>query len=241
MNTDNEFVRALDATDLQDKLVALFNIANSRNVTADERIRVRDFTNFIYNLPGSPSKTEDKLVKEFWPPVDGITVVAFEALIKAHDFYYGYSDDNSVWRRGEEELKVIQGHIAKNPRLAIVWTNFCHAKDASSNAAIAASKATATPKSVSDYIAKMSNAPAVEPTVLEDWFFREPDSMPMGTLTTPVGMQIRFGEDGITSPIVSFDGSKKTVTTKSGNTYRLGYVLYTKCYCDRSVLSAVGF
>jgi hypothetical protein len=224
---------------LFNNLVNEFTTAYEGMPNVEHFERISKFSNFIYGLAEDTVLKETP--KEFWPPVNGISVVAFEALIKAHDFYYGYSDDNSVWRRGEEELKVIQGHIAKNPRLAIVWTNFCHAKDASSNAAIAANKATATPKSVSDYIAKMSNAPAVELTVLEDWFFREPDSMPMGTLTTPVGMQIRFGEDGITSPIVSFDGSKKTITTKSGNTYRLGYVLYTKCYCDRSILSAVGF
>lgn len=30
-----------------------------------------------------------------------------ESLLKEHDWYYAYSDDHRVWKRGEEERKVI--------------------------------------------------------------------------------------------------------------------------------------
>jgi hypothetical protein len=240
MNTNKQIRALCKAKVLFENLIKEFTESHGRMPSVEHSERISKFACSVHNLPEDTS-LEETADKEFWPPVDGITVVAFEALIKAHDFYYGYSDDNSVWRRGEEELKVIQGHIAKNQKLEKVWKDFCNAKEASSKAAIATSKAADTPKAVLGSIAALMNKPAVELTVLEDWFFREPDTLPLGTLNTPIGMQVRFGEDGITSPIVSFDGSKKTITTKSGNTYRLGYVLYTKCYVDRSVLSAIGF
>jgi hypothetical protein len=240
MNTNKQIHALSKAKVLFENLIKEFTATQGRMPSVEHSETISKFACSVHGLPENTSLKETT-EKEFWPPVDGITVAAFEALIKAHDFYYGYSDDNSVWRRGEEELKVINDHIAKNPKLAKVWTDFCKAKDASSNAAISASKAADTPKAVLGSIAALMNKPAVELTVLEDWFFREPDTLPLGTLNTPIGMQIRYGEDGITSPIVSFDGSKKTITTKSGNTYRLGYVLYTKCYVDRIVLSAVGF
>lgn len=44
-------------------------------------------------------------------------LLAFVKRLKAHDWYYAFSDDHSVWTRGERERNTLRG-IAKSDPLA---------------------------------------------------------------------------------------------------------------------------
>ena len=48
----------------------------------------------------------------------------FLKLLKAHDWYYMYSDDHSVWRRGQNERDVIMNAMRANPELGKIYQNF---------------------------------------------------------------------------------------------------------------------
>lgn len=53
-----------------------------------------------------------------------MTIEEFEKLICAHDYYYNYSDDNSVWEKGRKERERIKGLIEQNPEFRKIWHNF---------------------------------------------------------------------------------------------------------------------
>ena len=53
---------------------------------------------------------------------------AFEAAIKAHDFFYDLSDDVSVYNRGKQELSIIERAAREHPSLMKLWKAFCEMK-----------------------------------------------------------------------------------------------------------------
>ncbi len=44
-----------------------------------------------------------------------MTRAEYTALLMAHDWHYEYSDDYTVWRKGEAESKVLLMHADVNP------------------------------------------------------------------------------------------------------------------------------
>ncbi len=53
---------------------------------------------------------------------------AFEAAIKAHDFFYEMSDDASVYNRGKQELSIIKRAAREHASLQKLWKAFCEMK-----------------------------------------------------------------------------------------------------------------
>ena len=53
---------------------------------------------------------------------------AFEAAIKAHDFFYEMSDDASVYNRGKQELSIIERAAREHTSLMKIWKAFCEMK-----------------------------------------------------------------------------------------------------------------
>lgn len=50
---------------------------------------------------------------------------AFEAAIKAHDFFYDLSDDAYTYNRGKQELSIIERAAREHPSLMEIWKKFC--------------------------------------------------------------------------------------------------------------------
>ena len=48
----------------------------------------------------------------------------FLKVLARHDWFYQYSDDYSVWRRGQEASDRIQGLIQQHPELKEVYTTY---------------------------------------------------------------------------------------------------------------------
>ena len=48
----------------------------------------------------------------------------FLKLLNAHDWYYMYSDDHSVWRRGKDEAQVIFAAMRDNKELGELYQNY---------------------------------------------------------------------------------------------------------------------
>ena len=50
---------------------------------------------------------------------------AFEAAIKAHDFFYDLSNDAYTYNRGKQELSIIERAAREHIELAEIWKKFC--------------------------------------------------------------------------------------------------------------------
>lgn len=53
----------------------------------------------------------------------------FFDLLKKHDFWYTYSDDHSVYKRGSAQRVVIGNWLKEHPSLQWIWDRFCKAMD----------------------------------------------------------------------------------------------------------------
>ena len=53
-----------------------------------------------------------------------MTQEEFYSFVARHDFYYTYSDDHSVWRRGEDQDKVIRHVLQTNPEYSTIYNAF---------------------------------------------------------------------------------------------------------------------
>lgn len=76
---------------------------------------------------------EARLLKVLRERVVGATPSAeekagFDVLMRRHDFYYDYSDDNSVWRRGNQERSEIMTIVKSHPTFSAMWDAFCETK-----------------------------------------------------------------------------------------------------------------
>ena len=61
-----------------------------------------------------------------------MTPKEFHALCAAHDWYYSYSDDHSVWRRGSERAGELARAMTKRPDLRAIYEGFiAHVNDPS--------------------------------------------------------------------------------------------------------------
>jgi hypothetical protein len=48
----------------------------------------------------------------------------FLKLLSTHDWYYNYSDDHSVWRRGQAERSAISNAMTDNEELKAVYKQY---------------------------------------------------------------------------------------------------------------------
>lgn len=48
----------------------------------------------------------------------------FRKLLSTHDWYYNYSDDHSVWRKGQAEWQVIASAMKDSEELKAVYNQF---------------------------------------------------------------------------------------------------------------------
>lgn len=48
----------------------------------------------------------------------------FLKLLSTHDWYYSYSDDHSVWRKGQAERNVISNAMRDNEELKAVYAQY---------------------------------------------------------------------------------------------------------------------
>lgn len=48
----------------------------------------------------------------------------FRKLLSTHDWYYNYSDDHSVWRKGQAEWQAIASAMKDSEELKAVYTQY---------------------------------------------------------------------------------------------------------------------
>lgn len=79
---------------------------------------------------------EFKNIESFLKPAEGIRldqceqaqqdpeIEKFKAMLKNHDYYYDYSDDNKVWNRGNQERMDIMKMVDADPRCKALWEQY---------------------------------------------------------------------------------------------------------------------
>jgi hypothetical protein len=53
----------------------------------------------------------------------------FKTALLAHDYYYSYSDDSSVYQNGRNEESIIAEHAHRHPELMELYQEYCKQKD----------------------------------------------------------------------------------------------------------------
>lgn len=55
-----------------------------------------------------------------------MTIQEYWDALKAHDWYYEYSDDGSVWRKGKDRERTLcaLSHNKEDPRFRELWDGF---------------------------------------------------------------------------------------------------------------------
>lgn len=48
--------------------------------------------------------------------MENVTEEQFKQLLEEHDWYYGFSDDQRIWERGERTLRRIKQLMKDNPK-----------------------------------------------------------------------------------------------------------------------------
>jgi hypothetical protein len=71
---------------------------------------------------------EYRRLEYFWLFSENKTKVdvleSFERMIKEHDYYFDYSDDGNVWRKGRDEREAIEKYTKEHPECKAIWDAF---------------------------------------------------------------------------------------------------------------------